>query len=73
MEGECLAEERPTDEQLAAVDYVYKEEGNPSPDLAIFGPYGNRLQRKLTMCGLTPAGFGQFRRVELKGPPDLAT
>ena len=49
------------------------EERPPSPDLAIFGPHGNRLQRKLIMSGLIPTGLGAFRRIELKGPPDIAT
>ena len=73
MEGDCPKEERPTREQLSCAVHVIDEDRAPSPDLAIFGPHGNRLQRKLVMSGLVPTGLGAFRRIELRGPPDIAT
>ena len=53
--------------------YVLAEDDNAYPDFAIFGPHGNRMLRKLTMTGLAPSGVGCFRRVEIRGPPDLYT
>ena len=73
-EGKCPKEERPTDQQLTAVAHILKEMiNNAYVDLAIYGPFQNRLRRKLMMMGLVPTGDGQFKRVELRGPPDLAT
>ena len=63
MEGECLGDERPTDDQISAVVAVLAEDDNAYPDFAIFGPHGNRMLRKFSMSGLIPSGVGCFRRV----------
>ena len=73
MEGECPGDERPTDDQISAVVAVLAEDDNAYPDFAIFGPHGNRMLRKLSMSGLIPSGVGCFRRVEIRGPPDIYT
>ena len=74
LEGEFPREEAPTDQQLSALSHVigvllligYA-------DFAVFGPHGNRLLRKLVMCGLIPCADGTFRKLELRGPPDFQT
>ena len=73
LDGACPKAENPSDEQISVVYWVLEYDGNPYADLAIFGPHQTRMRRKLAMTGLIPAGFGVFRRIELKGPPDLET
>ena len=70
-EGECPKEERPSDAQITAVFFIIGLDNNPFADLAIFGPFQIRLQRKMAMAGIIPVGDGSYRRVEFRGPPDI--
>ena len=70
-EGECPKEERPSDAQIAAVFFVLSTDNHPSADLAVFGPFQIRLQRKMAMAGLIPSGDGSYRRVEFRCPLDV--
>mgnify|MGYP000447372946 CR=1 FL=1 len=72
-EGKCPKEQKPTDQQLTALMFLLLKVLNLYADFAIFGPHGNRLRRKLMLSGLVPAGDGTYKRVELRGPPDIAT
>ena len=71
MEGPCLKDERPSYHQITAVFFILGTDMNVFADLAIFGPYHIRIQRKIAMSGLIPVAGGTFRRIEFKGPPDV--
>ena len=71
LEGPCPKIERPTDQQVSAIRALFRASLNPYADLAVFGPYGNRLRRRIAMSGLAPAGAGAFRRVEIYGPLNI--
>lgn len=70
-EGPCHKAERPTIMQLSAFKCLLLADLSVYADFAIFGPHGNRIYKKLVMAGLIPAGVGEFRRVELRGPPNI--
>ena len=72
MEGKCPKTEEPTIEQLSALKWMIKI-SHGYADMAIWGPHGNRIRRKLLLSGLIPIAAGVFARVELKGPPDYET
>ena len=71
LEGPCPPEQKPSDHQLTALHFVLLLLMNLFVDFAIFGPFQHRLRRKLALAGLVPTGPGTFRKVEIKGPPDL--
>ena len=73
MEFKAPKEERPTPGQLTALRHMVTVCFIMYVDLAIWGPFHNRLRRKLAMQGLIPTGVGQFRRIEIRGPPDFDT
>ena len=72
-EGPCPAGRKPSDHQLSALFALLMALLNPYCDFAIFGPFQNRLRRKLVFFGLVPDGNGNFRKVEIRGPPDIET
>ena len=45
----------------------------PYVDLAIFGPHGARLQRKMKLQGQKFTSDGKLGPIEIAGPPDLET
>jgi hypothetical protein len=62
----------PTEEQLSAVHQLIISGAVPYADFAIFGPFGRRLLRKLTLMAYHyNAPEGTWKRVELPGPPDF--
>ena len=62
-------EEDVTADQLAALHDLFKSDGIPYVDLAIWGPFGRRLQKKLQLCGMVMQADGSFQNVRLYGPP----
>lgn len=66
--GEPEAEEDPTAEQVTCVSKLIEAKIPPSPDLAIFGPYGAAIHRRLKF---TASIFVNNQLVvqELAGPP----
>ena len=62
-------EEEITVEQLTALDALVKSGAPPYVDFAVWGPHGYRLMRKLRMTGMQLMPGGDFRQVELAGPP----
>ena len=61
--------EDPTAEQVAGVEKLIENELPPSPDLAIFGPYGAAIHRKLKFRGQIFVN-NMFVTQELTGPPN---
>jgi hypothetical protein len=62
----------PTEEQLSAVNQLINTKCVPYVDFAIFGPFGRRLLKKLTLtCHVFHAPDGSWKRQELPGPPDF--
>ena len=61
-----------TEEQISAVHQLITSGAIPYVDFAIFGPFGRRLLRKLTLLAYHyNAPEGTWKRVELAGPPDF--
>ena len=56
-------------EQLTALDALVKSGAPPYVDFAVWGPHGYRLMRNLLMTGMQLMPGGDFRQVELAGPP----
>jgi hypothetical protein len=62
----------PTDDQLSAVTQLIDSGAVPYVDFAIFGPYGRRLLRKLTLIAYHyNAPDGSWKKHDLPGPPDF--
>ena len=61
-------EMEPTIEQLSAIAGILKNGGVPYADFAIWGPFGNRLRRKLVFEGYALGPNGEVHMKELKGP-----
>ena len=66
--AEPLPSEDPTAEQVSCIEELIESELPPSPDLAIFGPYGAAIHRKLRFKGQIFVG-NKFITQELAGPP----
>ena len=62
-------EEDVTQDQLAALSDLFKSDNVPYVDLAIWGPFGRRLQKKLQLSGMIIATDGSFQNIRLYGPP----
>jgi len=62
-------EEDITKEQLAALKTLYDSGSPPYVDLAIWGPFGRRIQKKLQMEGLIMGPDGKFSVQKLYCPP----
>ena len=62
--------EDPTAEQVSCIEKLVESELPPSPDLAIFGPYGAAIHRKLRFKGQIFVG-NRFITQELSGPPSF--
>ena len=62
----------PSEEQLSAVAQLLKTGQAPYVDFALFGPYGKRAPKKLTLVLFSyQVETGIWKRVELPGPPDF--
>ena len=60
-----------TEEQLAGLRALFASGAAPYVDLAIWGPYGRRTQRKLKFSGLVLGAGGLLHHIQLPGPPNL--
>ena len=60
--------EEVTKEQLTALNSLYQGSGPPYADFAIFGPYGNRIQRQVKLSGLALGPKGTLVPMVLTGP-----
>ncbi len=67
--GEPDAEEDPTAEQVSCVDQLLQHDLPPTPDNAIFGPYGAAVHRKLKFKGQVFVN-GELVTSEISGPPN---
>ena len=64
-------EEDLTDEQLAGLRALYRSGQVPYVDLAVWGPFGRRIQKKLKLSGLIMGANGSLQQSQLFGPPCL--
>ena len=69
MGGPPAEDEEPTSDQLAGLAHVLNLNLPPYVDFAIFGAYGDRIQRKLKLSGLMFAADGSLIKHEVPGPP----
>ncbi|CAE8690656.1 unnamed protein product, partial [Polarella glacialis] len=63
----------PTSDQLSALSQLTKSGSVPYADFSVFGPYGQRLLRKLVFVSFTLSPSGDWQRRELPGPPEFET
>ncbi|CAE8649245.1 unnamed protein product, partial [Polarella glacialis] len=63
----------PTSDQLSALSQLTKSGSVPYADFSVFGPYGQRLLRKLVFVSFTLSPSGDLQRRELPGPPEFET
>ena len=64
-------EEDVTPEQLAALRALFSSGTPPYVDLAVWEPYGRRIQRKLLFSGQVLNAQGILHTVQLHGPPTV--
>ena len=62
----------PTAEQISSIHHLIKQGHPPYADFAIFGPYGQRLYKKIKLGGVTIGRDGTLKSVELHGPANIA-
>ena len=60
--------EDPTQEQLSAVAHLIKTGVNPYVDFGIFGPYGQRILKKVRLTGVKFNNNDELVRIEINGP-----
>ena len=61
-----------TEAQLSCLKFLVDAGQAPSVDFALWGPHGQRLERKLRLSGAVFDKDGTIRMVETAGPPTLA-
>eukprot|EP00435_Cladocopium_sp_Y103_P040827 s1627_g11.t1 len=61
----------PSSEQLAALKSLLDSSQTPYVDMAIWGPFGSRIRKKLKFQGLTLNKEGDLVQTELFGPPNI--
>lgn len=58
-------------EQLSSLHAVFMSKRAPYTDMAVWGPFHHRIQKKMKMKGLRFSPTGEIVPVELYGPPDF--
>ena len=64
-------EEDVTPEQLAALSALFSSGAPPFVDLAVWCPYGRRIQRELRFSGQVLGASGVLHTLQLYGPPTV--
>ena len=64
-------DEECTMSQLTCLGHLVKIGQPPSVDFAVWGPHGQRIERKLRLSGQVFAADGTLRNGEIAGPPDI--
>ena len=57
--------------QLSGLHYLLVSGQVPTVDFAVWGPHGNRIERKLRLSGSVFAPDGSLRTIEISGPPTI--
>ena len=65
------SEEELSQEQLTGLHTLFKSGRSPYVDMAVWGPYHHRLQRKRRLKGVRLNQLGEIQTVELMGPSDF--
>ena len=60
-----------TAEQLAGLRAMFSTGAPPYVDLAVWGPFGRRIQKKLKLTGLVMTASGTLQQAQLYGPPNV--
>ena len=58
--------------QLSGLHYLLETGQVPTVDFAVWGPHGNRIERKLRLSGSVFSSDGSLRTIEIAGPPTIA-
>ena len=66
-------DEEVTAAQLAGLHAVFASPGPPYVDFSIWGPHGDRLQKRLRFTAQQMQKDGTWKPVEVYGPPDYET
>ena len=61
----------PTGEQLSAVKHLLDNNCCPYTDFSIFGPYGQRIYKRVKLSGFQIGRDGQLSTIELQGPSNI--
>ena len=64
-------EEDLTPEQLGGLKALFASGAPPYVDLAVWGPFGRRIQKKLKLTGLVMTSGGTLQQAQLFGPPSV--
>ena len=64
-------EEELSQEQLTGLHSLFKSGRAPYVDMAVWGPYHHRLQRKRRLKGVRLNQYGEIQTLELTGPSDF--
>ena len=64
-------DEELSQEQLATLNHLLQSGRTPYVDMAIWGPFQHRIQKKIKMKGMRFTASGEITTVELYGPPDF--
>jgi len=69
----CMPPEHaePTRDQLSAFSFLIESNQTPYADFAVWGPHGHRLVKRMKMQGMIMDSSGEFKTIELMGPPDF--
>ena len=57
--------------QLSCLKHLVDSGQVPVVDFAVWGPHGNRIERKLRLTGAVFAPDGSLRNIEIAGPPTI--
>lgn len=63
-------DEELSSEQLSSLHAVFQSKRAPYTDMAVWGPFHHRIQKKMKMKGMRFNAAGEIVPIELYGPPD---
>ena len=63
-------DEELSSEQLSSLHAVFQSKKAPYTDMAVWGPFHHRIQKKMKMKGMRFNAAGEIVPIELYGPPD---
>ena len=62
----------PTGEQISAVKHLLESNVPPYVGFSVYGPFAQRMQKRIKLSGVTLGRDGVLRSVELQGPASIA-
>ena len=58
-------------EQLTTLHSLFKSNRVPYTDMAVWGPFQHRIQKKIKLKGVRFSSTGELQPIEMYGPPDF--